>query len=145
MTREEILNLAMTSPDELELFAGASIRKHDLQAEVMCARCGIALPSAEIFVEAAKNPIELLKVFPQLSEYVFIHAEDRGVIEKLVYESPSKIPLEADRFFGKIPPERLEAMLMFIYFDTAALAAAKAKIIDEGSGVVSKNAPSPAA
>lgn len=65
-------------------------------------------------------------MFPQLSEYVFIHAEERGTVEKLGYESPSRIPQEADRFFGKIPPERL----MFIYFDTAVLAAAKAKIID---------------
>lgn len=55
MNREEILNLAMTSPDEMEIFLGASIRKHDLQTEVMCARCGVALPTAEIFVEAAKN------------------------------------------------------------------------------------------
>lgn len=69
-------------------------------------------------------------MFPQLSEYVFIHAEERGTVEKLGYESPSRIPQEADRFFGKILPERLEAMLMFIYFDTAVLAAAKAKIID---------------
>lgn len=145
MTREEVLNFAMASPDKFEICPGVSIRKHDLQAEVMCARCGVALPSPQVFVEATQSPTELLKVFPQLSEYVFIHAEARDTVEKLVYESPSKIPLLADRFFGKIPMERLESLMMFIYFDTAALEAAKAKILDDGSGIDSKNGQSPAA
>lgn len=144
MTREEILNLAMASPDKFELYPGAYLRKHDLQAEVMCARCGVALPSPEAFAKLAEAPVEMLKVFPMISEYVFIHAEAREAVEKIVYESPGQIPRLADRFFGKIPQERLEAALMFIYLDTAALEAARTKVIEDGGAAPSKNEPSPA-
>ncbi len=145
MTREEILNHAMTSPDEFEIAAGVRFRKTDLQAEMMCCRAGVAIPSPEDFVKMQSDPRLVLSLFPRISEFVYIHAAPRAEVEKVIYETPSELPRLADRFFGRLTPEKLDGLLAFIYLDRAAIAAAQAEAIPDEKLPTSKNAPSPAA
>ncbi|MGN0861599.1 MAG: hypothetical protein ACI4P3_06880 [Candidatus Spyradosoma sp.] len=60
-------------------------------------------------------------------------------------EPSRSCPRLADRFFGRLTPEKLDGLLAFIYLDRAAIAAAQAEAIPDEKLPASKNAPSPAA
>lgn len=139
MTREEILNWAITAPAEIEVAPGIVFRRTDLFAEMMCSRVGVSLP---IPTETdGLSPAQ----FPQLAEFIFIHAAPRETVEKIVYETPSKLAIEADRFFAEIPQEKIERLVEFIYLDASAKTYAQAKVLPDDKPRKSKNAQIPAA
>ena len=109
----------------------------------MCSRAGVNLPALERF-SAAKSDAEAFALFPLLSEFIFIHAAPIEEVERVVYSALSELPKAADRFFAKIPEDRLGDVVAAIVLDAKQIEAAQAEAIPRPGASRSKNAPSPA-
>lgn len=139
--REKILNDAMMAPDAVEVCPGVRVRRMSMQSLAMCSRVGVKIPGPDD-LKSAETPEDAFRVFPAISEFVFIHAAPIEAVEECVYVKPSLLARNADRFLTKIPVDKLVDVFLAISADQAAISAAETKIDSEAPD--SKNTPSPA-
>lgn len=145
LTREQILNDAMTEANAKTFDGGVTVRRIGVREELLMEMAGSPFLKPENLKTLSEGNVPAGMKLRDAHEMIFICATDPAVTRELLRSGRHLFEDAVFGFLQKIPSRKtLEEMIRYLCLDLLGIKAATFDTLQDGAGSTGKNAQSPA-